>query len=232
MESSSIGAAGRAAAGPLGLGAGIAGSDPEVVAAVVALKDAQQARRDARAQRAEAHHERIALQEGQVAKLRELAGNALWSGVFQAAVGVAASAASVKSGLNDLAAARAEGELGSLAQVRLDSKLAEPLGAGAPVGGPLDPQVEAIKDLRTASAWSNGAGKMLDALARVDPLRIASAGVEREKAAGQVEIERASQRAETASDALAEANRQQGSLIGLLQRVGEARAQGWAAVAR
>lgn len=232
MEASRVGTVGRESAARVGWGAGLEAGDPETVAAVVAFKDAQQARRDARVRREAAHQERVSLQQRQVDKLRELAGNALWSGMFQAAVGVATSATSVAGGLSGIAAARAERQLETAARTVPVCKAGGFVESGGATGGALAKQTEGVDGLRRAGTWSDAAGKMLGALAQGDPLRIASAGVEREKAALQVDLERANQRAETASEALAEANRQQGSVLGLLQRTGEARAQGWAAAVR
>lgn len=227
-------AAGRAgaASSPGAWGLNLQSGDAEVVAAVLALKDTQKTRQEARARREAAQTDRIALYQAQADKLRSMAGNAIWSGVYQAAVGLASSAVSLAKGLNDIEVGKAERALG-LKQQGLGLAKA---GGHADVVSGLERQVadrtKALADLQLGSACSEAAGRLLSGAAQVDPLRTASQGLEADRAQQQVEIERSSQRADAAAEALSEANRQQGSLMGLMQRAGELRAQAEAAALR
>lgn len=233
METRSVnGTRHEVAAAQVGWGSGLASGDPEVAAAVLALKDAQQVRRDAHVRREAAHEDRIALQLRQVDKLRELAGNALWSGVFQAAIGVASSVAAFAQGLSQVQIGEAERQLLPLQQELGACKAAGLTARVAQLKPDVALQGAAIEALGRTAACSGAAAAGLGALSQADPVRIASAGLERDKAALQVEIERASQLGDLAGEAMAEASRRQGSLLTLMQRAGEARAQAEAAATR
>jgi hypothetical protein len=72
---------------------------PEARLAIIACDDAQKSREAASLERARAQKDRLQLLRKGAQKLREMAGNVLWSSIYQGALGAAATIAGCRAGV-------------------------------------------------------------------------------------------------------------------------------------
>jgi len=172
----------------------ITGMDAEAAAAAVATKDAQDNRKNARARRSDAQQQKISRMHDAAHKLREMANNALYKGILKATPAICDVVCKAADQIGDAAASAGD-------------------GGGAVIKA-------------TAGAVSDVVGKLGQAAQvadQIDPFGISNAYKQTEKAEIDASAEASGHSAQKASDDLSEAQRLQGSMTSLMEKMLESR---------
>jgi hypothetical protein len=191
-----------------------AGQDATDVASAVEIAVHQDVRRSeetARSLRQQAQEERIELTKKTVEKLRDMARNALASGIFQGVTGWASAACTVGASLKEFQTAGLQIEA---------EKMRQPL---MPIASGLETIKKQIQDITKQARLLGAAGQALSVLGKVDPFSIRQQFQAAEKQELEAEMERCSQRAQEQGDVESAARQGQGSTRDLLQKLHEAR---------
>jgi hypothetical protein len=183
----------------------LATTDSATAAAILAREDARKTAELARASREQAQQSHVAAMKRAADKLREMAGDALGSALWQGLSGVASAALSAWSAASDF-----------------QSKTMS-LAAGGMKKGAAQAELAASNVLRRNAEWIGASASAASGLGRCDPFAVSQQqkAVQKQEldAQGQIEAYVAQAEGETCS----EAQRLEGSLTQLVQKIDEAR---------
>jgi hypothetical protein len=166
------------------------GLNAESAVAVVATKDAQENRKQARARRRNAQQDRIDHMKEAASKLRDMADNSLYQGILKATPALC--------------------DIASKAVDKL-AMAADAAGAGGTI------------DTGMAKAAIGAVAQAANVVNTIDPFGIINKYKEAEKGSLDAAAEVAQQRVQSASEDASEAQRLQGSMTSLMEKMQESR---------